>query len=89
MDAMLLQSPNILLDEDWNAKISDTGLARTLFSKSHLSQTAPGGTYCWQAPETLLAMPFSFPADIFSYGIVLLEIITGERFKRGQYPTPR
>lgn len=43
-----LQSPNILLDKHYNAKIADTGLARTLFSKTHLSKTAPGGTYHWQ-----------------------------------------
>lgn len=46
--AAAMQSPNILLDKDWNAKISDTGLARTLFTDTHLSNTSPGGTFAWQ-----------------------------------------
>ena len=65
------------------------GLARILQSKSHLSRTQPGGTYNWQAPETILGYKSSFPADIFSYGVVLLEIITGWRPVRGQYRNPR
>ncbi|KAK9807274.1 hypothetical protein WJX73_006439 [Symbiochloris irregularis] len=82
-----IKSPNILLTETWKAKIADVGLARTLRSKSHLT-TIPGGTYDWQAPETLLGRHASFSADIFSYGVVLLEIITGVKPKRGAYPTP-
>ncbi|KAK9787355.1 hypothetical protein WJX73_003664 [Symbiochloris irregularis] len=83
-----IKSPNILLTETWQAKIADVGLARLLVTKTHLSQTLPGGTYNWQAPETLLGLPSSYPADIFSYGVVLLEIITGHRPVRGQYPVP-
>ena len=41
------------------------GLARTLLSRSHLSRTLLGGTYNWQAPETLLGYKASFSADIF------------------------
>ena len=80
-----MQSPNILLTADYTAKIADTGLARTLFSRTHFSSATPGGTYDWQAPETLLGQAASYSADIFSYGVVLLEIITGQRQERGRY----
>ncbi|KAK9805402.1 hypothetical protein WJX73_001387 [Symbiochloris irregularis] len=84
-----IKSPNILLTKQWQAKVADVGLARILLSKTHLSKTAPGGTYHWQAPETILGYNSSFSADIFSYGVVLLEIITGLRPLRGQYKNPR
>ena len=45
-------------------------------------------TYHWQAPETLLGWRASYPADIFSYGVILLEIITGDRQERGRYSRP-
>ena len=80
-----MQSPNILLGKDYTAKIADTGLARTLFSKTHLSKALPGGTYNWQAPECIMGLPASYSADIFSYGVVMLEIISGERQHRGRY----
>ncbi|KAK9812352.1 hypothetical protein WJX73_004586 [Symbiochloris irregularis] len=84
-----IKSPNILLNQAWQAKIADAGLARTLMSKSHLSRTVLGGTYHWQAPETLLGYHASFSADIFSFGVVMLELITATRPVRGQYPEPR
>ncbi|KAK9799778.1 hypothetical protein WJX73_006089 [Symbiochloris irregularis] len=84
-----IKSPNILLTKEWQAKIADVGLARTLLSKTHLSRTLPGGTYNWQAPETILGFNATFSADIFSYGVVLLEITTGLRPVRGAYPRPQ
>ncbi|KAK9812104.1 hypothetical protein WJX73_006928 [Symbiochloris irregularis] len=84
-----IKSPNILLTQTFQAKIADVGLARTLLSKTHLSRTMPGGTWSWQAPETLLGFNATFSADIFSYGVVLLELITGTRPQRGAYPRPR
>ncbi|KAK9794669.1 hypothetical protein WJX73_004931 [Symbiochloris irregularis] len=83
-----LKSPNVLLNSSGQAKISDVGLARTLLTRTHIS-TLPGGTFDWQAPETLTGSGTSFPADIWSMGVVLLEIITGERQRRGFYVAPR
>ena len=45
-------------------------------------------TYDWQAPETLLGYKASYAADIFSYGVVLLEIICNEHQERGRYDVP-
>ncbi|KAK9796338.1 hypothetical protein WJX73_009316 [Symbiochloris irregularis] len=84
-----LKSPNVLLTEDYTAKISDVGLARILNSRTHLSKTAPGGTWDWQSPETILGERATFSADIWSYGVLLLEIITGARQMRGRYDNPR
>ncbi|KAK9795897.1 hypothetical protein WJX73_001704 [Symbiochloris irregularis] len=72
------------------AKLGDVGLARMLDSKSALTQTAAlvGGTYNYQAPETLFGKKTTFSADIWSYGVLLLEIITGEVQQRGFYKKP-
>lgn len=43
----------------------------------------------WQAPECLLGLQASFPADIFSSGVILWELITGEQPVRGAYREPR
>ncbi|KAK9811928.1 hypothetical protein WJX73_000424 [Symbiochloris irregularis] len=83
-----VKSPNILLTKQWQAKIADVGLARILLSQTHLSKMQHG-TYNWQAPETLMGTNSSFSADIFSFGVVLLEIITGRKQVRGQYLYPR
>ncbi|KAK9808198.1 hypothetical protein WJX73_008032 [Symbiochloris irregularis] len=84
-----IKSPNILLTKQWQAKIADAGLARILLSRTHLSRIDGIGTYDWQAPETLLGLHSSFSADIFGFGVVMLEIICGTRPVRGQYPEPR
>ena len=46
------------------------------------------GTYDWQAPETLLGGRTTFSADVFSFGVICLELITGERQVRGRYDRP-
>ena len=47
------------------------------------------GTFNWQAPETIIGGKTTFSADIWSMGVFLLEIITGELQKRGFYSEPR
>ncbi|BDA50379.1 probable serine/threonine-protein kinase DDB_G0281745 at C-terminar half [Coccomyxa sp. Obi] len=73
-----LKSCNVLLAADGTAKISDVGLA-ALMSHNYLSKTAPAGTWAWVAPEVLMAGKVTHKADIFSFGVVLWEIITAER----------
>ncbi|KAK9792460.1 hypothetical protein WJX73_004921 [Symbiochloris irregularis] len=82
-----MKSANILLAHDKTAKIADVGLASTL-SKSTLSEHHRGGTLAWQSPEMLMGKPASFSADMWSFGVILLEIVTGVLFERGRYHTP-
>ncbi|KAL0907606.1 hypothetical protein M5K25_022025 [Dendrobium thyrsiflorum] len=71
---------NILLDEHWNAKLSDFGLARQGPTEglTHVS-TAVVGTIGYAAPEYIQTGRLTAKSDIWSYGIVLYELITGRR----------
>jgi hypothetical protein len=74
-----LKSPNILLDKSWNVKVADFGLSRL---KREAGAAAPSGgagagTPEWMAPELLRGEPVGEAADVFSYGVVLWEVLTG------------
>ncbi|MBA0866214.1 hypothetical protein Goshw_018939 [Gossypium schwendimanii] len=74
------KSSNILLDEQWNAKLSDFGLARLGPSDglSHVS-TAVVGTIGYAAPEYIQTGRLTIKSDVWSYGVFLYELITGRR----------
>ncbi|KAL7587955.1 hypothetical protein Lser_V15G36393 [Lactuca serriola] len=74
------KSSNILLDENWNAKLSDFGLARLGPSDglSHVS-TAVVGTVGYAAPEYIQTGRLTYKSDVWSYGVFLYELITGRR----------
>ncbi|KAK7343803.1 hypothetical protein VNO77_12840 [Canavalia gladiata] len=72
---------NILLDENYNAKVSDFGLAKLLnpVDHRHRTLTSVRGTRGYLAPEWLANLPITSKSDVYSYGMVLLEIVSGRR----------
>ncbi|KOM52781.1 hypothetical protein LR48_Vigan09g144000 [Vigna angularis] len=74
-----IKTANILLDDDLQPKIADFGLARLLpEDRSHLS-TRFAGTLGYTAPEYAMHGQLSEKADTYSYGIVVLEIVSGQK----------
>lgn len=72
-----IKSSNILIDDDFNAKISDFGLAKLLGAgKSHIT-TRVMGTFGYVAPEYANSGLLNEKSDVYSFGVVLLESITG------------
>ncbi|KAK4786951.1 hypothetical protein SAY86_010784 [Trapa natans] len=72
-----IKSSNILIDDEFNAKVSDFGLAKLLDSgESHIT-TRVMGTFGYVAPEYANSGLLNEKSDIYSFGVLLLEAITG------------
>lgn len=70
---------NILLDEEYNAYLSDFGLARLLGTSETHATTGVAGTFGYVAPEYAMTCRVSDKADVYSYGVVLLELISDKK----------
>ncbi|KAL6626988.1 hypothetical protein ACP70R_030714 [Stipagrostis hirtigluma subsp. patula] len=84
-----LKPDNILLDEQFCPKIADFGMAKLLDRDFSRVLTTMRGTIGYLAPEWISGLPITHKADVYSYGMMLLEIISGrrnsEKIKEGNF----
>lgn len=75
-----MKAANILLDDNFDPKLSDFGLAKLgpVGDRTHVS-TRVMGTYGYCAPDYAMSGRLTLKSDVYSFGVLLLELITGRR----------
>lgn len=74
-----IKPSNILLDKHFNAYLSDFGLARLLGTSETHATTDVAGTFGYVAPEYAMTCRVSDKADVYSYGVVVLELLSDKK----------
>ncbi|KAG6520027.1 hypothetical protein ZIOFF_017056 [Zingiber officinale] len=74
-----LKPSNILLDKDLRAKVSDFGLAKLAADDQKSMQTRLAGTFGYLAPEYATTGRVSTKVDVYAFGVILMELITGRK----------
>ena len=81
-----LKSLNVLVTEDWIAKVTDFGLSRFTAMSGSEQMTGQAGTYQWMAVEVIKGQSYTEKVDVFSFGVIMWEVLTGEVPYLGMQP---